>query len=561
MLVSLHIENYALIRSTDIQLSPSFIAITGETGAGKSIMLGALGLLLGQRADMGALQDNSKKCIVEAQFTINNLSLESFFEENDLDYDDTLLLRREILPSGKSRAFVNDTPVGLPILKELGPKLIDIHSQHETLHLADGDFQLSLLDNYTAQGEHQEAVSYRTAYNAAHAQYISDKRRLEQLVATEAANRREQDYLQFLFDELNDAALHPNEQDTLEQEQQLLTHAETIKQGLSDVLSLCDNNDDKPSALNLILSAKSQLSKFTSFHPQVESFFQRIDSLGIELRDLCDEIEHLADNTTYDAQRQEQVDQRLDLIYHLQRKHNVDNIDQLLAIQDDLDNKLQQIANMEQEIQMAMEQVDRSFYLVQQTAQELTAHRVKAAQEVEQLLVPAFESVGMKDAQLKISITPSSDYRSTGHDDVEFLFNANKGGAYRELGKVASGGELSRLMLALKAIMAQQAKLPTIIFDEIDSGISGEVSAKVARIMQHMGDTMQVIAITHLPQMASAAEEHFKVFKQVEQERTFSCIRKLSYEERIHEIAVMLSSEPPTQSAITTAEELLAGKK
>lgn len=561
MLVSLHIENYALIRSTDIQLSPSFIAITGETGAGKSIMLGALGLLLGQRADMGALQDNSKKCIVEAQFTINNLSLESFFEENDLDYDDTLLLRREILPSGKSRAFVNDTPVGLPILKELGPKLIDIHSQHETLHLADGDFQLSLLDNYTAQGEHQEAVSYRTAYNAAHAQYISDKRRLEQLVATEAANRREQDYLQFLFDELNDAALHPNEQDTLEQEQQLLTHAETIKQGLSDVLSLCDNNDDKPSALNLILSAKSQLSKFTSFHPQVESFFQRIDSLGIELRDLCDEIEHLADNTTYDAQRQEQVDQRLDLIYHLQRKHNVDNIDQLLAIQDDLDNKLQQIANMEQEIQMAMEQVDRSFYLVQQTAQELTAHRVKAAQEVEQLLVPAFESVGMKDAQLKISITPSSDYRSTGHDDVEFLFNANKGGAYRELGKVASGGELSRLMLALKALMAQQAKLPTIIFDEIDSGISGEVSAKVARIMQHMGDTMQVIAITHLPQMASAAEEHFKVFKQVEQERTFSCIRKLSYEERIHEIAVMLSSEPPTQSAITTAEELLAGKK
>lgn len=561
MLVSLHIENYALIRSTDIQLSPSFIAITGETGAGKSIMLGALGLLLGQRADMGALQDNSKKCIVEAQFTINNLSLESFFEENDLDYDDTLLLRREILPSGKSRAFVNDTPVGLPILKELGPKLIDIHSQHETLHLADGDFQLSLLDNYTAQGEHQEAVSYRTAYNAAHAQYISDKRRLEQLVATEAANRREQDYLQFLFDELNAAALHPNEQDTLEQEQQLLTHAETIKQGLSDVLSLCDNNDDKPSALNLILSAKSQLSKFTSFHPQVESFFQRIDSLGIELRDLCDEIEHLADNTTYDAQRQEQVDQRLDLIYHLQRKHNVDNIDQLLAIQDDLDNKLQQIANMEQEIQMAMEQVDRSFYLVQQTTQELTAHRVKAAQEVEQLLVPAFESVGMKDAQLKISITPSSDYRSTGHDDVEFLFNANKGGAYRELGKVASGGELSRLMLALKALMAQQAKLPTIIFDEIDSGISGEVSAKVARIMQHMGDTMQVIAITHLPQMASAAEEHFKVFKQVEQERTFSCIRKLSYEERIHEIAVMLSSEPPTQSAITTAEELLAGKK
>ncbi len=560
MLVSLHIENYALIRSTEIQLDPSFVAITGETGAGKSIMLGALGLLLGQRADMGVLQDNTKKCIVEAQFAINNLSLESFFEANDLDYDDTLLLRREILPSGKSRAFVNDTPVGLPILKELGPKLIDIHSQHETLHLADGDFQLSLLDNYTVQEEKSPAIAYRAAYNAAYSQYIHHKHELEQLVATEAANRREQDYLQFLFDELNEASLLADEQESLEQEQQLLTHAETIKQGLSEVLALCDNSDDKPSALSLILSAKSQLSKFTSYHPQVESFYQRIDSMGIELRDLCDEIAHLADNTTYNAQRQEQVDQRLDLIYHLQRKHNVDSIEQLLAIQDDLDKKLQQIANMEHEIQMAMEQVDKSFALVQHSAQELTTHRQRAALEVEQFLLPTFESVGMKDAQLKIAITPSADYRSTGHDNVEFLFNANLGGSYREIGKVASGGELSRLMLALKSLMAQQAKLPTIIFDEIDSGISGEVSAKVARIMQHMGQSMQVIAITHLPQMASAAQEHFKVFKQVEEERTISCIRKLTREERIHEIAVMLSSEPPTQSAISTAEELLADK-
>lgn len=553
MLTSLHIENYALIRHTDIHFGEQMVAITGETGAGKSIMLGALGLLLGQRADLGVLYDKSKKCIVEAQFEIGGLGLASFFADHDLDYDDTLILRREILPSAKSRAFVNDSPVSLPVLKELGPHIIDIHSQHETLHLADGDFQLSVLDDYHIDG----ASSPRAQYDAAYSLYVEHKHRLEQLTEQEAANRKEQDYLQFLFDELCEAQLKEGEQEQLEQESHMLTHAESIKQGLVDVLNMCNSEGEEGSLLGRLRSAKNQISKMSSYHPEVEGLAQRMDSSLIELDDIFDELEQLADRISFDPERQQQVDDRLDLIYRLEKKHNVDSIDRLLAIQTDLDTRLQHIAHIDEEITLAMEQVDRSFSEVQHFGDELSHYRQKAALEVQQLLQPTFAALGMKEAQLQIEVCPTADYHRSGRDKVDFLFNANRGGEFREIGKVASGGELSRLMLALKSLMAHQSMLPTIIFDEIDSGISGEVSARVSKIMQQMAQSLQVIVITHLPQMAAAATQHLKVYKQVEASATVSMIRQLDRNERIHEIAVMLSSEPPTQAALATAQELM----
>ena len=550
MLTSLHIENYALIRHIDIEWGHHLVAITGETGAGKSIMLGALGLLLGQRADLGVLYDKSKKCIVEAQFDIEGLNLGEFFATHDLDYDNTLILRREILPSAKSRAFVNDSPVSLPVLKELGPRLIDIHSQHETLHLADGDFQRSVLDNY------QGGATIRHSYDEAFATYQEHKRHLEQLTEQEAANRKEQDYLQFLFDELTDARLMNDEQEQLEQESQLLTHAESIKQGLIETSNIGRTDDNDGSALGRLQWARNKLKQI-AYHPEVEALANRLDSSLIELDDIFNEIEQLSDRINYDPQRQQQVDERLNLIYRLEKKHNVDSIERLLAIQEELDQRLQGIAHTDEEIQHAMEQVDQSFSEVQHWGDLLSKHRQQAAVEVVQQLQPTFAALGMKEAQLKIMVTPSFDYHRNGCDKVEFLFNANRGGEFREIGKVASGGELSRLMLALKSLMAHQSMLPTIIFDEIDSGISGEVSSRVAKIMQQMSESLQVIVITHLPQMAAAASHHLKVHKQTEDTTTVSSIRQLDHDERIHEIAVMLSSEPPTPAALATAQELM----
>lgn len=547
MLRSLHIENYALIQQTDICFSQGFIAITGETGAGKSIILGALGLLTGQRADTQVLGEPDKKCIVEAEFDISGLQLQDLFTENDIDYDDVLLLRREILPSGKSRAFANDSPVQLPFLKTLGAHLLDIHSQHATLLLGDRSFQAELLDTMS----HSCIADYQQAYR----HYCACRKQLEDLTALDAKNRKEADFLQFQFDELQQARLQVDEQADLEQESQLLQNTETIKETLLAVNQLCDSEED--STLARLNTAKSQLQHIASYHSDIQTLAERLDSALIDLKDIVSEINQLDSHLAYNPQRLEEVNGRLDLIYKLQKKHGFNTIEALLDLQKDLERQLNSFNNIEAQIQQAMQEVDKAYSQMQTLAEQLTAQRQQAARQLQEQIAPTLDQLGMSEAQLKISITPAADFGPTGHDTIQALFNANKGGTFRELSKVASGGEMSRLMLAVKSMITAQQLLPTIIFDEIDSGVSGNISLAVGKIMQQMAQHMQVIAITHLPQIASRAQQHLKVYKQVEASRTISHLKELDNAERITEIATMLSSENPTASALQTAKELM----
>lgn len=550
MLRHLHIENYALIRQSDIDFHPGFVAITGETGAGKSILLGALALLLGQRADSKVLSNPDKKCIVEAQFDLQQLQLQPLFEENDVDYDDLTIIRRELLPGGKSRAFVNDTPVSVAFLRALGTDIIDIHSQHATLLLADSDFQIALLDSLA--DNKQLLADYRQSYD----DYSRLKRELEQLTAQEQQQRKDYDYNKFLFDELSQANLNDGEQETLEQESTLLANAENIKQALSQVVQCCDGEEN--AVLQQLNYCLSLMHKISDCHPEIKSLHERMDSTIIELRDIISTVESLNEDITYSPERQEAVDERLDLIYRLQKKHNVDTIGQLLELQQQLDQKLNDVDNVGQRIQQVMEAVDKAFVEVQHKGSRLSQSRHEASIRLEQEAAPLLADLGMGNATLKAHVESSEHYGPLGNDKVTLLFNANKGGQLQPLSKVASGGEMSRLMLTIKALTARAVLLPTIIFDEIDSGISGDVSVKVGRIMQRMSQTMQVIAITHLPQIAARANQHYKVYKETDDTQTASNIRALNDDERRHEIAVMLSAEPPTTAALQTASELMA---
>ncbi len=549
MLTHLHIENYALIRETDIAFGPGFVAITGETGAGKSILLGALGLLLGQRADSGVLAECDRKCVVEAQFDISGLELEPLFAEADVDYDDCLVLRREILPSGKSRAFVNDTPVQLPFLKTLGPHIIDIHSQHETLTLADSRFRFELLDTLGAGNASQ-------AYAVAYRDYQSLKRQLEELTAIESQNRRDQDYLQFQYEELATAALVVGEQESLEQESHLLAHAESVREGLALAATMLDD-DSEQAVLPRLRAAKTALTHIATFHPDAETLLQRLDSALIELDDINRELQCTADAVTYNPERQQQVDDRLALLYRLEKKHGVDDVASLIDIRDELDRRLQSIASLDDRIQALMEQVDHAFATVQAAAATLTQARIEAGKSLAEGILPTLHELGMPEARFCVELTATATYGPTGNDAVQFLFNANRGTALRDLSKVASGGELSRLMLAIKSMLTSRALLPTIIFDEIDTGVSGDIAGAVGRIMCRMAGQMQVVAITHLPQIAARASQHLKVYKEQTADRTVSRIRELSAAERITEVAVMLSSDPPTHAALQTAKELM----
>lgn len=555
MLRTLYIENYALIRQSEITFDRGFVAITGETGAGKSIMLGALALLLGQRADSKTLYDQTHKCIVEANFDANRLNLKPLFDDNDVDYNDdgTVIVRREILPGGKSRAFVNDTPVPVAFLKQLGGALIDIHSQHATLLLGDSTFQTSLLDCLADDG--RQLDEYRDAYR----QYATLKRRLEELTEIEQQNRKDYDYNKFLFDELTQAALYDGQQEELEDESKLLANAENIKQALSEAVELCDGEDD--SALLRLGSTKTLIGKVANCHKDLEQLFDRLDSTIIELRDIVSTLESLDDGITFSPERQQQVDEQLDIIYRLQKKHSVNTIGELLEIQNDLEKRLNEADNIDEQIKEAMELVDKAFNNLQQKADTLTRLRQKAAQDLEKQITPLLADLGLANATLRAKIDALPNYSPLGNNDIRLLFNANKGGELHELSKVASGGEMSRLMLAIKALTSRSRLLPTIIFDEIDSGISGDISVKVGRIMQRMAANMQVIAITHLPQIAARASQHYKVYKDDNDGKTASKIRLLTTEERRHEIAVMLSSEPPSQAALQTAAELMGEKE
>lgn len=560
MLLSLHIENYALIRETEVTFGSGFVAITGETGAGKSIMLGALGLLLGQRADTAVLADKERKCIVEARFNISGLGLQPLFEEADVDYDDFLILRREILPSAKSRAFVNDTPVQLPFLKTLAPRIIDIHSQHQTLTLADSHFRLSLLDALNTKG--LTLNTYQGAYSA----YSSLKHELESLTAEEAQNRKEVDYLQYQYDELTNAQLgvpvgiadgEPDEQTLLEQESQLLAHAEVVREGLAESVALLDDEESQ-SILSRLRQVKTTLSHIAPYHPVAETLLSRIDTSLIELDDVCNELQRTADSVTYSPERQQQVDDRLALLYRLEKKHGVDSIASLIAIRDELDARLQSISSLDERIHNLMEQVDCAFACLQTAAEALTASRREAAKWLSRGILPTLHALGMPEARFEVILTPTDTYGPTGHDAVAFLFNANRGGEMRDIAKVASGGEMSRLMLAIKSMLTSHSLLPTIIFDEIDTGVSGDISVAVGDIMSHMADKMQVIAITHLPQIAAKASQHLKVYKESVADTTVSRIRELSPSDRVTEVASMLSSDPPTPAALQTAKELMS---
>ena len=549
MLKTLHIENYALIRETDISFAGGFVVITGETGAGKSILLGALGLLLGQRADTQVLSDKERKCVVEATFDIADLGLEPLFARYDADYDDVLILRREILPSAKSRAFVNDSPANLQFLKELGPHILDIHSQYQTLTLTESTFQTQLLDTLA---DHSPLSEYQAQYR----EYASLKHELEQLTAQESENKKAYDYNLFLFNELKAANLAEDEQQELEDEARLLEHAETIKEALGNVAALCDGNEGD-GVVSRLSSSRGYLSHVASFHEGIESLYQRLDSCLIEVQDILSEATDLDDKIQYSPERQEEVNSRLDLIYRLQKKHNVGTIAELLEIQRNLDSQLQEADSLDDRIRELMERVDKVFSQMQQTADRLTTSRRKAGSMLEKQLLPVLAQVGMASARIVVDISPSQDYGPMGHDTVRLLFNANQGGTPRLLSEVASGGELSRLMLAVKSLVTRRSLLPTIIFDEIDSGVSGDISVAVGGIMRHMSEHMQVIAISHLPQIAAKAGQHFKVAKAVEDRSTVSRIRQLTPDEHVTEIAVMLSSNPPTAAALQTARELI----
>ena len=553
MLKTLHIENYALIRETDIAFEGGFVVITGETGAGKSILLGALGLLLGQRADTQVLSDKDSKCVVEATFDIAGLGLEPLFERYDADYDDTLILRREILPSAKSRAFVNDSPANLQLLKELSTHILDIHSQYQTLTLTESVFQTQLLDTLATDSP---LLKYQDLYR----QYSSLKHELERLTTQEAENNKARDYNLFLFDELCAAHLDADEQQELEEEARLLEHAETIKEALGRVAVMCDGQEDD-GVVPRLSASRSALSQVAPYHDGIESLCQRLDSCLIEVQDILSEVGSLDDRIQYSPERQAEVNERLDLIYRLQKKHGVDTIAALLDIQHNLERQLQDADSLDDRIRSLMEQVDKIFAQMQKCADSLTASRRKAGATLEKQLMPVLSQVGMASARIVADIAPAQDYGPMGHDMVRLLFNANQGGVPRPLADVASGGELSRLMLAIKSLVTRRSLLPTIIFDEIDSGVSGDISVAVGGIMRHMAEHMQVIAISHLPQIAAKAGQHFKVSKAVEDKATISRIRQLSPDEHVTEIAVMLSSNPPTAAALQTARELIKEEK
>lgn len=551
MLLSLQIENYALIRSTYINFSQGFTSICGETGAGKSILLGALALVLGQRADSEVLLDKEKKCFIEAIFSLSN-QLQPFFEDNDLDFDLESTFRREILPNGKSRAFINDTPVSLSVMKQIGDCLVDIHSQHNTINLNDKSFQLSILDS------HLDDKQILKDYSVKFKRFISLSSQIKDLQEQLSEFEKESSYISFLYEELENAKLKEGEQEELQESVDLMSNSENIKTQIVNSLSLFET-EDYPSVIPNLYEIKNNISKIENLNKNTRELYSRIESSFIELKDIFSELQSFNDSIVFDAQLLEENTQRLDLIFKLQSKHNVETVEELLKIKEELANKINQNSDLEFEISKLKEEENKSKKELNNLVNKIFEARKKSAKRVEESLLPLFEAMGMKNAVLKIEIEkPQTLNQSAG--EVEFLFNANKTltNQFRGLNKVASGGELSRLMLALKAIHLEKDNMPTLIFDEIDSGISGEIASKVALIMKNMAKNRQIIAITHLPQIAAKAENQFKVYKSDIENQTESKITLLSKEERVIEIAKMLSDENPSEAALTNSRELLS---
>jgi DNA repair protein RecN (Recombination protein N) len=549
LLTSLSIHNYALINQLSIDLSSGLSIITGETGAGKSILLGALGLVLGNRADLSSLKDTSKKCIVEAKVAIANYNLKEFFEKVDLDYEDTTILRREILPSGKSRAFVNDTPVTLSVLNELRSKLIDVHSQHQTMQLSDASFQFTVLDALAKNAN--KVASYKRGVYQLH----QLKKEVEKLESNQREINLQYDYNSHLFKELEDANLQVDEQNNLEEKLEKLNNIEEIKLNLAEALDLSVN--EEVGIQNLLNTLENRLSKIASFSKEYQDVSERITSVKIELDDIVSELETANENVEFNPNEAEEINDRLQLLYNLQKKHAVNSNQELVNVLEDLSDKVRQVESADEVINHKKKEIEDVSEKLDQIALKITDTRKKVIPNLKKELELLLSDLGMENARFSINIKPTFKYFSNGKDELEFLFSANKGGNFGELKKVASGGELSRIMLAVKKVLSENTQLPTIIFDEIDTGVSGEVSNKIAAIMQQMSKHMQVISITHLPQVAAKGDNHFKVYKEEIKSVTTTNLRLLSADERIVEIAEMLSGKEISETAITHAKELL----
>ena len=551
MLQSIHIQNYALIESLDINFHPGFSVITGETGAGKSIILGAIGLLVGQRADIKAIKTGANKCIVEARFHIASYELESFFEEHDLEYEEgECILRRELYASGKSRAFINDTPASLAQMKELGEKLIDVHSQHQNLLLNHEDFQLSVLD--ILAHDEKELQVYKETYSA----FKKVSKELSDIQQQAEKNRQDEDYIRFQVEQLEEANLQAGEQETLEQEAETLTHAEEIQSSLYKVDQLMAS--DEMTLLSVTKDCMQTLQGISRVYAPAQEWIERLNSCYIELKDLAHEIANASEEVEFNPTRLDYVNERLNLIYTLQQKHRVSTVEELIDIAEDYRSKLDAITSYDDRIEELKKQKETIYNKVLEQASVLTTRRLDAAKEIEKQMQAYLVPLGMPNVRFAVELETKKEPDIKGIDSVNFLFSANKNGMLQQVASIASGGEIARVMLSLKAMIAGAVKLPTIIFDEIDTGVSGSIAEKMALIMQEMGQAdRQVISITHLPQIAAKGANHYKVYKEDTETGTNSYIRQLNQEERIHEIANMLSGATLTEAALNNAKALL----
>ncbi len=550
MLNSLYIQNYALIEKLDINFQAGFSVITGETGAGKSIMLGAIGLLLGQRADIKSIRKGANKCIIEARFQIGNYQMESFFDNNHLEFDAECIVRREIHGSGKSRAFINDTPVSLSQMKELGEQLIDVHSQHQNLLLNTEGFQLNVLD---ILGHNDKLlIQYQSVYN----QLRQVEKELKETIEQSKKSQENEDYIRFQYEQLENANLNEGEQDTLEQEAEMLTHAEDIKANLYRIEQLF--TADENGLLSALKEATHLLSNLQKIYSPASELTDRMHSSYIELKDIVDEVSLKGESIEFNPAKLDEINERLNLIYSLQQKHRVQTIEELIQIADDYAKQLESITSYEDRIIELTRQQEELLVLVSKQADLLTQSRKKAASVTEKEMAMRLMSLGMPNVRFQIEIGQRKDFGTYGQDTVTFLFSANKNGSLQNISAVASGGEIARVMLSIKAMIAGAVKLPTIIFDEIDTGVSGEIADRMADIMQEMGNQeRQVISITHLPQIAARGRAHYKVYKRDNENETNSHIRRLTDDERIEEIAHMLSGATLTDAALENAKTLL----
>ena len=554
MLRSLYIQNYALIEKLDISFGSGFSVITGETGAGKSIILGAIGLLLGQRADVKAIRIGASKCVIEARFDISAYGMQPFFEENELEYEEECILRREVSASGKSRAFINDTPASLVQMKELGEQLIDVHSQHQNLLLNKEGFQLNVLDILS---HNEDALS---AYQTVYREWKQAQQDLEDLMARARQDKTDEDYIRFQLEQLEEARLSAGEQEELEQEAEMLSHAEEIKAGLFRAGQILYS--DEGGLTSGLKECLNTMLGLQNVYPAAGEFAERLESTYIELKDISQEISDKEEEVEFNPERLEEVNERLNLIYTLQQKHRVSTIDELLALTDEYAAKLSAITSSEENIEELKARCDTLYNKVKKQAAVLTKARTAAAREVEKQMAARLIPLGMPNVRFQVEIGIRKEPGIHGADTVNFLFSANKNGALQSISSVASGGEIARVMLSIKAMIAGAVKLPTIVFDEIDTGVSGEIADRMADIMLEMGEQdRQVISITHLPQIAARGCAHYKVYKQDNETETNSHIRRLTDGERVEEIAHMLSGATLTEAALNNAKVLLGNSK